>query len=151
MSILDELEDEIKKAKSSPKKKRTPKKQSESKEEINNSDSNPTSCPILSDIDEEIESLISSEINRFSTQLNEQFIVLESINPLLIIDIEDRLKASKLKIELLQKLPTIMGQLNDLKEKEKLKSQDIRGSRELSPLETDNLEDFNEEDFSKLD
>lgn len=99
---------------------------------------------------EDGDSLISKELARFEFQLNEQFAVLESIDPMDIIDIENRLKASKLKIELLQKLPALMSQLDELKTKEDVKIK-AKGSRELSPVETGELDVFSEEDFKDLD
>lgn len=99
----------------------------------------------------EDDSEISNEIRRFSAQLNEQFLVLESIKPIDIDDIEARLKASKLKIELMQKLPTLMAQLDELKNKEKVKKEQVRGSRDLSPVDDGSLNNFTEDDFKDLD
>lgn len=99
---------------------------------------------------EDGDSLISKELARFEFQLNEQFAVLESIDPMDILNIEDRLKASKLKIDLLQKLPALMSQLDELKTKEDIKIK-AKGSRGLSPAETGELDAFSEEDFKDLD
>lgn len=99
---------------------------------------------------EDGDSLISKELARFEFQLNEQFAVLESIDLMDILDVEDKLKASKLKIDLLQKLPALMSQLDELKTKEDIKIK-AKGSRELSPVETGELDAFSEEDFKDLD
>lgn len=94
-----------------------------------------------SDTDDEDKSLIEPELRRYEEQIHQIYQVLDSVNPLAIQDIEERLKSVKLKADLLVKLPTLLKSLEDLRERNKLKSEQIRGARDVSPLEDGTLDD----------
>lgn len=85
-------------------------------------------------------SLIDRELTRYSAQVNEILASLESINLLSIQDPEDRLKATISKQNVALKLPILLQGLDDLRTKAKLKSEDIRGSKNISLLESGALE-----------
>ncbi len=86
-------------------------------------------------------SLIASELERFQRQVNEILAAMESINLLSITEVEDRLSATKTKLEIGLKLPMLLTALDDLKNRAKLKSEDIKGNKSLSPLEDGTLDD----------
>lgn len=85
-------------------------------------------------------SLIDRELTRYSAQVNEILASLESINLLSIQDPEDRLKATISKQNVALKLPILLQGLDDLRTRAKLKSEDIRGSKNISLLESGALE-----------
>lgn len=81
------------------------------------------------------DSLISVELIKFEEKINEIYDSLDSVNPLTIEEAEERLKAVKLKMDILQKLPVLLKALEDLRTSAKNRVEDIRGGKELSPLE----------------
>lgn len=84
---------------------------------------------------EEPISLIKKELDRFQKQVDELFQVLESVVLLEIEDPEDRLKAADGKLKIQKQLPQLLLELDNLKNREQTKSEDVRGSASLSPLE----------------
>jgi len=83
---------------------------------------------------------IDPELVKYEKQIREIDIVLDSINPLTIDDTEERLKALKLKMEILVKKEPLMDALNRLREKDKLKTDQIKGNKNISPLEDGSLD-----------
>lgn len=81
-------------------------------------------------------SLIESELQRFSRQVDEIFAALESVNLLAIEDANDRLKATKEKLALELKMPILLTALDDLRNRDKLKSESIKGNKDISLLES---------------
>lgn len=81
-------------------------------------------------------SLIDAELHRFSNQVNEILLSMESINLLTIQDPEERLKATNTKLGIGLKLPLLISALDDLRNKAKLKAEDIKGSKDISLLES---------------
>lgn len=88
----------------------------------------------LDKIDES--SLINPELIRFTNQVNEILAAMESINLLKIEDIDERLKSTKTKLEIGLKLPILLGALDDLRNKAKLKAEDVKGNKNISLLES---------------
>lgn len=80
-------------------------------------------------------SLIQQELDRFQNQVNDILAAMESINLVSIQDAEERLKATNTKVMISLKLPQLLASLDDLKNRAKLKSEDIKGSKDISPLE----------------
>lgn len=83
---------------------------------------------------------IDPELAKYEKQIREIDVVLDSINPLTIEDTEERLKALKLKMEILVKKEPLMDALNRLREKDKLKTDQIKGNKNISPLEDGSLD-----------
>lgn len=83
----------------------------------------------------EDESLIKTELKLLEGEIEEIFKVLNSIDPMTIDDIEERLKALKLKMDIQLKLPTMLNSLDNLRNKERIKAESIIGGRDMSPLE----------------
>lgn len=81
-------------------------------------------------------SMIEEELNKFEQKIEEIYTSLDSVDPLSILEPEDRLKTVKLKMDILDKLPKLLKALSDLRENAKHKAENIRGSKELSPLES---------------
>lgn len=80
-------------------------------------------------------SLIARELEKFQKQIEEIQSALESINLMTIEDVEERLKAINAKVMIGLKMPQLLAALDDLKNRAKLKSEDIKGSKDISPLE----------------
>ena len=85
------------------------------------------------------ENLISLELQRYEKQIKEIQDSLESINLLEIEDIEERLKSTMTKENILKNLAPLLVILRDLKADAKVKNGDIKGSKNLSPLEDGSL------------
>lgn len=90
---------------------------------------------------EENKSLIDSELARYEKQVKEIQDALESIKLMEIEDAEERLKAIIAKQNAMLKLPSLLNSLEELRSKHKLKSEDVKGNRFLSPLEDGTLDD----------
>jgi len=89
---------------------------------------------VVSQPNEEV-SLIARELEKFQKQVEEIQSALESINLMTIEDVEERLKAINAKVTIGLKVPQLLAALDDLKNRAKLKSEDIKGSKDISPLE----------------
>lgn len=85
--------------------------------------------------DEEI-SLIEEELKAFTAQVNEILAAMKSIRLLQMEDDEARLKAIQTKVNISLKLPELLSALDDLRNKAKLKTESIRGSKNISLLES---------------
>lgn len=85
-------------------------------------------------------SLISRELSRYQAQIDELYDALESIKLKDILDPEDMLKAALGKQNLLLKLPLLIAELDNLKNRNKIKTDDIKGNKTLSPLEDGTLD-----------
>lgn len=81
-------------------------------------------------------SLVDQELVRFTKQVNEILGAMESINLLRIEDVEERLKAIKTKLEIGLKLPLLIAALDDLRNRAKLKAENIKGNKDISLLES---------------
>lgn len=86
-------------------------------------------------------SLISKELKRYQQQIDELFSALEMVDLRKILDDEARLKSAKLKQEMMIKMPQLIAELDNLKNRSKVKSDDIKGNKTLSPLEDGTLDD----------
>lgn len=95
---------------------------------------------IQDQVNEEV-SLIAPELERFQKQVNEILASMESINLLAITETEDKLAATKTKLDISLKLPQLLSALDDLKNRAKIKGEDIKGNKTLSPLEDGTLDD----------
>lgn len=91
-------------------------------------------------IPEEEKTNIDEELQKFENNIVQINLVLDSINPLSIIDIEERAKILKLKMDILYKLPPLLASLDNLREKKKIKDSQIKGNKDLSPLEDGSLD-----------
>lgn len=91
-------------------------------------------------IPEEEKTNIDEELQKFENNIAQINLVLDSINPLSIIDIEERAKILKLKMDILYKLPPLLASLDNLREKKKIKDSQIKGNKDLSPLEDGSLD-----------
>ena len=85
-------------------------------------------------------SLIEVELARFSKQVNELLTSLESVNLMTIKDPEERLKATKSKMDIELKLPVLLASLDELRNKAKLKAENIKGNKNISLLESGALD-----------
>ena len=85
------------------------------------------------------DSLVDPELQRFSTQVNELLTSLESVDLMKIKDPEERLKATKAKIDIQLKLPLLISALDDLRNRAKLKAENIKGNKNISLLESGQL------------
>ncbi|TXH08750.1 MAG: hypothetical protein E6R03_17710 [Hyphomicrobiaceae bacterium] len=85
-------------------------------------------------------SLISKELARYQAQIDELFEALESIKLKDITDPEDKLKAALGKQNMMLKLPLLIAELDNLKNRNKIKTDDIKGNKTLSPLEDGTLD-----------
>lgn len=81
-------------------------------------------------------SLVDQELIRFTKQVNEILGAMESINLLRIEDVEERLKSIKTKLEIGLKLPLLIAALDDLRNRAKLKAENIKGNKDISLLES---------------
>lgn len=96
-------------------------------------------------IEEENQSLLSKELVKFENQIAEIQDTLEEIKLREIDNVEDRLKATIAKIGAMQKLPSLLTALDDLRNKHLLRSDGIKGKdKVLSPLEAGLLDDDDE-------
>lgn len=86
-------------------------------------------------------SQIAPELDRFHRQVNEILTSMESINLLAIPEQDDRLSATKVKLDIGLKLPQLLQSLDDLRNRAKLRAEDIKGKKSLSPLEDGTLDD----------
>lgn len=120
--IFKDLEESSKQPTKKPKKK-SPKKDS------------PSPKLLVPDSTRDL-SIIEEELNKFEQKIEEIYTSLDSVNPLSIPEPEERLKTVKLKMDILDKLPKLLKALSDLRENAKNKAEDIRGAKELSPLES---------------
>lgn len=84
---------------------------------------------------------IEPELKRFEKQVNELLKVLESVDLMTIDDMEDRLKAAQAKLKIQLDLPKVLSALDDLRNKAKLRAEDVKGNKSLSPLEDGTLDD----------
>jgi hypothetical protein len=83
---------------------------------------------------------IALELERYEKQIKEIQDALESIKLLEIEDLEERLKAIIAKENALKNLGPLIDQLDVLRNKNKIKQDDIKGSKNLSPLEDGTLD-----------
>lgn len=86
-------------------------------------------------------SLIARELSRYQSQIDELFEALEDIKLKSITDPEDKIKAAIAKQNLMIKLPLLIAELDNLKNRNKVKGDDIKGNKTLSPLEDGSLND----------
>ena len=84
---------------------------------------------------------VDAELKRLEAQVNELLEVLESIVLKDIPDIEDRLKAAEGKRKLIEGIPKLVQELDNLRNRHKVKADDVRGNKVLSPLEDGSLDD----------
>lgn len=84
-------------------------------------------------------SLIQEELGRFQKEVNSILTAMESINLMAIEDHEARLKSINTKVMIGIKLPQLLSALDDLKNKAKLKVESIKGSKDISLLESGQL------------
>lgn len=89
----------------------------------------------------EEESLIAKEVRKFEQQVAEIQDALESISLKGIADVEERLKAINSKITAQLKLPQLLNALDELKNKDKIRKEAIKGNKSFSPLEDGTLDD----------
>lgn len=94
---------------------------------------------VVEEVDE-ITSAVSSELARLELQVADILSSLESVKLLEIEDIEARMKATQLKVNIQLKLPELIGALEILRNKAKVNTEDIKGSKNLSPLEDGTLD-----------
>ena len=125
-NFLDELEESISQSKNIP--------------DIKSYSDSPKESELVCKEDSEEETNIDPELAKYEKQINEIYTVLESINPLAILDTEERLKATKLKMEILTKMEIPLGILDRLRSKDKLKTEQIKGNKDISPLEDGSLD-----------
>ncbi len=83
---------------------------------------------------------IAKELARYQRQIDELYDALESIKLKEISDPEDMLKAALGKQNLMLKLPQLLIELENLKNRNKIKTDDIKGNKTLSPLEDGTLD-----------
>lgn len=83
---------------------------------------------------------IAKELERYQAQIDELYEALESIKLKEIADPEDMLKAALGKQNLMLKLPQLLIELENLKNRNKVKTDDIKGNKTLSPLEDGTLD-----------
>lgn len=83
---------------------------------------------------------IAKELTRYQRQIDELYDALESIKLKEIADPEDMLKAALGKQNLMLKLPQLLIELENLKNRNKIKTDDIKGNKTLSPLEDGTLD-----------
>lgn len=91
--------------------------------------------------EEEEQSLISVEIKKFELQIAE---IQDAIASIKLKDIEEPealLKAINGKIAAQLKLPQLLTALEDLKNKQKVRIDAIKGNKSFSPLESGDLDD----------
>lgn len=86
-------------------------------------------------------SQIAKELQRYQRQVDELFEALEAIDLKKIEDPEDKLKAAKGKQDLMLKMPILIAELDNLKNRNKVKTDDIKGNKVLSPFEDGTLDD----------
>lgn len=86
-------------------------------------------------------SQIAKELERYQRQVDELFEALEAIDLKKIEDPEDKLKAAKGKQDLMLKMPLLIAELDNLKNRNKVKTDDIKGNKVLSPLEDGTLDE----------
>lgn len=91
--------------------------------------------------DREETSLIAKEIRKFEDQIAEIQDALASIKLSGIDDVEEKLKAINSKIAAQLKLPALLGALEDLKNKHKVRIDAVKGNKSFSPLEDGTLDD----------
>lgn len=130
-NLLDDLEDSLSEETPIPKQykgKKTTKKLSESDIEVPKEDK------------EESVTIIDTELAKFEKNIKEIETILDSINPLAVADIEERAKVLKLKMDILYKLPPLYASLDTLRTKDKLKTEQIKGNKDISPLEDGSLD-----------
>lgn len=87
-------------------------------------------------------SLIAKELARFEDQIKELQDELAGIKLKDIIDPEDKLKAMMGKANLMLKIPLLLDELERLRNKSKIKTDDIKGNKSLSPLEDGTLDEL---------
>lgn len=108
--------------------------------------------PILADIveatidkpdlvEEEDLSLISAELHKFELEIAEIQDALSSIKLKDIEGAEEKLKAINGKITAQLKLPNLLSALEDLRNKNQIKIDAIKGNKSFSPLEDGFLDD----------
>jgi hypothetical protein len=89
----------------------------------------------------EEKSNISKELKRLEVQIEKIYKAIESVDLLDIEDVDDRLRAAVAMQNALKGLPTILGSLEELRNKNKVSNNDIKGSAPLSPLDDGTLDD----------
>ncbi len=88
----------------------------------------------------EDKTLIEPELKKFEKQLSEIDTALDSVNPMAVLDMEERLKLVDLKIRIMGKKPILLAALDSLRTKDKLKVEQIKGNKDISPLEDGSLD-----------
>lgn len=81
-------------------------------------------------------SLIHKELQRFEKEVESILKSIESIDLLTIEDTEERLKATNMKVTISIKLPQLLASLDDLRNKAKLKTEQIKGNKDISLWES---------------
>jgi hypothetical protein len=84
---------------------------------------------------------IAKELKRLESQIEDIYQGLESIVLKDIEEPEARIRAATAKAGALKLIPVLLTALDDLRNKNKLKQDDIKGSASLSPLDDGTLND----------
>ena len=84
---------------------------------------------------------IAKELARFQRQIDEIQDALEAVKLSDIDDPEAKLKAIIAKQNAMLKLPQLLSDLEMLKNKHKVKTDDVKGNKSLSPLEDGTLDE----------
>jgi predicted nucleic acid-binding Zn-ribbon protein len=84
---------------------------------------------------------INKELARFEGQIKEMQDAIESVKLKSITDPEDLLKAITAKAKAMQLIPALLDELERMRNKSKVKTDDIKGNKTLSPLEDGTLDE----------
>lgn len=91
---------------------------------------------ILNNLTSEPESLVEPELARLNATIKEIQDAIDTIKLLQITDLEEKIKAINAKITFTAKMTPIIAQVEDLRSKNKLKQDKIRGKKDISLLES---------------
>jgi hypothetical protein len=86
-------------------------------------------------------SIISPELKRLEATIKKIQDAADTINPLEEEDVETRIKVILGLQKVAEGQPKLLMALEELRNKHKLKNEDIKGSKALSPLEDGSLDD----------
>lgn len=86
------------------------------------------------------ESSISNELRRHEATIREIQDSIDSVKLLQIEDAEDRLKATIAKQTALKNMGPLLKDLEDMRNRNKVNLDDVKGNKSLSPLENGTLQ-----------
>lgn len=89
------------------------------------------------------ETQTDKDIARMQANIDELLDVLDTVNLRGIKDVNERLEAAHSKYKLEIGIPKLIAEVDALRARNKLKAQDVRGNKVLSPLEDGSLDEPN--------